>query len=261
MAQGMDQWRPYGEHVQGGLPDNNYISAKHVLLMVGPPFLRQVGVVPGGSAGKAANTVVYPLALSQGFNLGMNQATLRLFEIGSQRSYPFSGRAVGQASLSRPVYHGPSLLRSLYAYYDTAVDTAEGAFQVRPLMQTGGAGFKPFTDNGSRNAVRKAGLNTIRVPPGYDNLFVNLASDLFAQSFGFFVLMKDNELNNYGAFFIESCLVPNYSIGFDANGLLVQESASIQFERIQPVRLSQVGLVDTFNTEDETGGYNGPRLV
>lgn len=261
MAQGMDNWRPYGEHVQGGLPDNNYVSAKHTLLMVGPPYLNQIGIAPSGKAGKAANTLVHPLALSQGFNMGMNKSTLRLFEIGSTRSYPFSGRTVGQASVSRPVYHGPSLLRSLYSYYDTRGDSAEGAFQVRPLMETGGAGIKPYTVTGGVSAVRKAGLHTVRIPPGYDNLFMNLASDLFDQSFGFLVLMKDNELNNYGAFFIESCLVPNYSLGFDSNGLLVQESTSLQFERVQPIRLSQVGLVDTFNTPDETGGYNGPRLI
>ena len=259
MAQGMNGWRSYGQHVQGGLPDNNYISAKHALICVGPPFYNQIG----DAAGDAANTMVNPVALAKGFNLGMNKSVLRLFEIGSSRSYPFSGRTVGQASLSRPMYHGPSLLRALYSYYDTRGDSAAGAFQVRPLIETGGAGTTPFTTqpNPAAAGVRKNGLHSVRIPPGYNNLFVNLASDLFDQAFGMFVLLKDNELNNYGAFYLESCMVPNHSFGFDSSGLLVQESTAIQFERMQPINLSSVGLVDTFNAPDETGGYNGPRLA
>lgn len=261
MAQGMEKWRSYSEHVQGGLPDNNFISAKHALLCVGPPYLNQIGLFPGGGAGGAASTMVFPLGLIQGFNLGMNKSTLRLFEIGSNRSYPFSGRTVGQASMNRPMYHGPSLLRAAYAYYDTRDDPAAGAFQVQPLMETGGAGIKPFIADGGLTAIRKSGLHSVRIPPGYDNMFANLTSDLFDQSLGLFLLLKDNELNNYAAMYLESGLIPNYSMGFDASGMLVQESISVQFERLQPIRLQNVGLVDTFNSPDETGGYDGPRLI
>ena len=41
----------------------------------------------------------------------------RIWEVGSGRSVFISGRTVGQLGLSRILYHGPSLLRVLYAYY------------------------------------------------------------------------------------------------------------------------------------------------
>jgi hypothetical protein len=51
-------------------------------------------------------------------NVGLSQSKQlqRLFEIGSSRSYFIPGRVIGSITLGRVLYHGPSLLKVLYAH-------------------------------------------------------------------------------------------------------------------------------------------------
>jgi len=157
------------------------------------------------------------------------------------------------------LYHGPSLLRCLWAYYNTSADANVDAFQVRPLFESGGAGVTPFL-TGAAGGISPS-LHSVKVPPGYGNMFINLASDLFSQPIGLLLIMKDSEENNYAAAYFEQCYVPQHSMAIDAQGLIVQESVGIQYERIQPIELAQLQLVDTFLAADETGGWHGGRLV
>lgn len=249
MADGLAGWRSYWNHVQGGLPDAQYISAEHSVLCSAPPYLGQTGVDGGGGAGALA----FPIGLAQGFQNGQSQAIMRLYEIGSRRAYAFTGRSVGQFSLSRPLFHGPSILRVLMAYYDNLAD-ASSPFQIESLFGNGGGGgINPFSPDGAGG--RKAGLKAIHIPPGYGNHFGNLASDLFSQPFGFLTIMKDNSLNTYSAQFFEACLVPTLSMGYDSNGMLVQESVSVQYERMHPVRMQTLDTIDTYNTPDEPDDF------
>jgi len=252
MAQGIENWNPYHTRVQGGLPDGNFVNAQFAVICAGPPFFNQIAF-PGGGSDKSdlAKTLIYPIGLIQNFSIGQNQNIARLFEVGSRRSYFMTGHSVGQLNLGRVMYHGESLLRVLYAYYDTTADTTIGSVKIRPLMKTGGAGSKPFS-TGASNQV-KPGLKTIKVAPGYDNMFLNLASDLFSQPTGLMIIMQDNEENNIAAMYIENCLVPSYGFGFDAQGLIIQEQCSLQYERIQPIRLAQLDLVNTLSKPDQTG--------
>lgn len=254
MGNGIESWSPHHTRVQGGLPDGNFINAQFALVCAGPPFFNMIGF-PGAGADDAelGRTLVYPIGLIQNFSIGQNQSISRIFEVGSNRSYTITGRAVGQLNLGRVMYHGNSLLRTLYAYYDTRADTTVGSVKIRPLFEAGGVGSNPFLTDGSNSAKRSAGLHSVRIPPGYDNVFMNLASDLFSQPLGLMIVLKDNEENNVAACYIENCYIPQYGFGFDAQGLIIQEQCSIQYERIQPIRLSQLGLVDQFNIPDETG--------
>jgi hypothetical protein len=161
----------------------------------------------------------------QNFNLTQNKGFMRIWELGSDRSYNIGSRVVGQLGLSRVYYHGLSLLRILYAYFQ---DT-EGQVQI-PWA---------FENTGAYNMYNP---HDVIVPPGYENLFLNLASDMFNQPIGMMAYVRDSNLDTIGTCYFEACVVPNHSWATDAQGTIIQESASLQYERIVPVNTQSVAL-------------------
>ena len=133
---------------------------------------------------------------------------------------------MGQANLGRIMYHGPSLLRVLYAYYQDAVAPAT----VETLL-------------GGISASTMPNPHNVKIPPGYENVYLNLASDLFSQPIGLLLMLKDNNEDTMAAVYLESCYIPNHSISTDAMGTIIQEQVSIQFERAVPIATQVIGLI------------------
>jgi hypothetical protein len=227
----LSQWSPYEDFVQGGMVDGRFMSAAYTVICAGPPRLANVGgpeflgaALTAGSA--AEDMLAYPIGVVQNFNLSHNMQVNRIFELGSVRSYHIPGRVMGQIGLGRVLYHGPSLLRVLYAYYQ---DIIPPTF-VQPVFSNIGA-------------ATVANPHDVIIPPGYENIFLNLASDLFTQPVGLLTLMKDSNEDTLGAGYFESCYIPNHSLSTDAMGTLIQEQCAIQFERMVPVNTQVVGLI------------------
>lgn len=253
---GIQDWAPYRTHVQGGLREGNFVNGQFVLICAGPPHLQDIGgaaagdIITGGSKDMA-----YPIGVAQNLSLSQNKAVSRIFEIGSERSYFIAGRTVGQLSLSRVWYHGPSLLRMMYAYYKTG--QAPGTYPIDPLFASEGASNPlnfPFIEGDSGSTASdlaestvklKGGLHGVRIPPGFDNAFLNLASDLFSQPMGILLMFKDNEENNVAAVYLEQCYVTSHSMGVDSQGLIMQEAVGINYERIVPIKNTAVRVVDS----------------
>lgn len=252
---GLIDWQPYRTHVQGGMREGNFVNGQHVLICAGPPHLQDIGSAAAANVLGGAKDVVFPIGATQNVAISQNKAVSRIFEIGSDRSYFITGRTVGQLSLSRVHYHGPSLLRVLYAYYGTGAEL--GTYPIDQLYDSEGRTNPlnhPFVagSNGANppdvaeSQVRiKSGLHGVRIPPGFDNLFINLASDLFSQPIGLLLVFRDNEENDVGSVYLEQCMIPTHSFAVDAQGLIIQESVGIHFERIVPIKNTAVKLVDT----------------
>ncbi len=227
-------WAPYAHHVQAGMVDGKYANAGFTMLAAGPPRLAAIGMSAGLAAainsngGQAANQIVYPMGLIQNFNMSHTRQFSRIFEIGSDRSYFISGRTVGQLGLGRIYYHGPSMLRVLYAYYQDLVPPT----LVQPLFPNAGA-----------SSV--ANPHDVITPPGYENIFLNLASDLFAQPIGMLLYIRDLNQRTLGALYFEACYLPNHSWATDSQGVLIQEQVAVQFERAVPVAVSALTLITT----------------
>lgn len=244
MAGNFSDWAPYTNYVQAGMVDGQYVNAAFTLLAAGPPRLANIGgAVAFGNAisgsGQAANNIVYPMGVVQNFNINHTRQFSRIFEIGSERSYFISGRTVGQLGLGRIYYHGLSLLRLMYAYYEDLVDPT-----IVPAV---------FPNAGSQSV---ANPHDVIVPPGYENIFLNLASDLFTQPIGVLCYVRDLNLQTLGAIYFEGSYIPNHTWQTDAQGVLVQESVAIQFERGVPVAVSALTLADTIG--QNAGGANLP---
>lgn len=234
---GLSAWSPYDSYVQGGMADGRYVSGAFTLLAAGPPRLANINpaaAVPGAPksllGGSAATEFAIPIGVVQNLNLSHNRQFSRFWEIGSERSYFVSGRTMGQLSLSRIMYHGPSLLRMMYAYYSDAFPST-----VVPALF--GDGF------GSGLFAGVANKHDVIIPPGYKNIFMNLASDLFSQPIGLLMYLKDNNEASMSAGYLEHCVIPNHNIGTDSQGVVVQESASVQFERLVPIDVEAVALI------------------
>lgn len=229
MAGPMTEWQPYTHYVQPGLEDGRFHNATFLRIASGPPRLSNIGGASAAAAlfdSPATSHIVYPIGLVQNFGWGQNTSISRIFEIGSKRSYFITGHTVGQISLGSVAYDGPSLLRRLYAYYE---DT-QGPVTVPPV----------FTNIGAQTVQNK---HDVKVPPGYENIYYNLGSDLFSQPVGILIYLKDNSENTIGALYFESVYVPTHNIGTDAQGVIQQESISLQYERIIPVAVNSTKLI------------------
>lgn len=223
-------WKPYENWVQGGLVDGKWVSGMLTLVAAGPPRLADIGGDTQVSAGlSGGEDVVYPIGCVQNVNHSQNKTFMRVWELGSDRSYFIGGRTVGNLALSRVFYHGPSLLRVLYAYYQDV----EGPITFDYLFPNGAI-------------VNTANPHNVRIPPGYENFFLNLASDLFNQPIGLLLYVRDSSLDIMGALYLESVVVPNHTWATDAQGTIVQETAALQYERVIPVQVDAVTLVQGF---------------
>lgn len=228
-------WAPYTNYVQSGgagpgMKDGLHLTGAMVGIFAGPPRLSTVGGALSLGAAitspESASQIVYPVGITQNFSLSQNRQFARIFELGSERSYFIGGRTVGQVGLSRVMYHGPSMLRVMYAYYQDLLPPT-----VVPAV---------FPNVGAGAMVNP---HDVKVPPGYENFYINLASDLFLQPVGLLVIMKDTNENTYGAFYLEACVIPNITTATDAQGIVAQESASLQYEQLVPIATRTIELV------------------
>ena len=235
------QWSPYQRFVQSGLKDGEFLNASFTLLAAGPPRLANVGTgafIAPSATGKL-DEIVFPMGIVQNFSLSHNRQFNRFWEIGSERSFFISGRTVGQVGLSRILYHGPSLLRAMYAYYQDILP---------PTLITYVVG------QNNLGALTVANAHNVKIDPGFENLFFNLASDLFNQPVGMMAYFRDSNENTVGSVYLESCYVPNHSISTDSQGTVMQENIALQFERAVPVAVESIGLVGLDASDQEILG-------
>jgi len=227
----LSNWKPYEQKIDAStaLGEGQFVSGTFTMIAAGPPRLSAVGTSRAAATGSGGGNWALPIGLVQNFTLSHNRPFARFWELGSERSYFISGRTTAQAAFSRVMYHGPSLLRMLYSFYEDLINPT--------LVDSFGTDFS-FRD------ASKLFLNAhdVKIPPGYENVFLNLASDLFAQPCGLFFYMKDSNEQTVAAAYLEETYVPNHTIAVDANGVVYQENVALQPERVVPVNVASVTL-------------------
>jgi hypothetical protein len=235
----VNDWRFFQQNVQSGLLEGRFMNAAFTMVAAGPPRLAATTQVSGDAE---LGDIAYPIGVLQSMSLGMNSQIMRLWEIGSERSYFIRGRTEGSLSLGRILYHGPSLLRVAYAY-----------------LNAGDAGGQLYQN--SANAV----LNTAGVagskqrfvlPPGYENMWVDLSSDVFSQPVGFLLYFRDSNEDTVGAFYLEYCMIANYGLSTDAGGTILSENCAVMFERIVPISVQAVALIANSDDVQDIVGSN-----
>ena len=221
-------WQPYTQKVDNSaLKEGRFASGAFTMVAAGPPRLAAIGGVAaaGVNLSQSSKNWAVPIGIVQNFNLSHNRAFARFWELGSERSYFISGRTVAQAGFGRVLYHGPSLLRVMYSFYaDLLPPTLVPAFPANVLDQS-------ISGN-------VANQHDVKIPPGFENIYLNLASDLFSQPCGLLVYMKDSNENTLAAAYLEETYIPSHSIATDAQGVVIQEQVALQPERVVPVAVA-----------------------
>lgn len=227
-------WDFSNYHVQQELQGGQFVSAETSLIAAGPPEIGGTGPYsqqPAESVGS-----VYPIGLLENAGLSQSKQLQKIFEIGSSRSYFIPGRVIGSVSLGRTFYYGPSLLRVMYAYYknDNAdVKIGTGAATDTITLEDGSAAISPL----ARLLDRGDTFHNVRLSPGEDYFYVNLASDLFNQSTGLAFYFKDANFNSVGAFYLEHVYIQGHQFSISSGSVLIMEGVSAQYDRIVPIQL------------------------
>jgi hypothetical protein len=239
----LSNWRFWDQHVQSDMPGGNFVNAASTLLAAGPPRLSQAtggtdGTEDAGMQNLTARNLAFPIGVVENFALNQNRMIQKLFEIGSKRAYHIPGRTVGNISLGRVLYWGPSLMRTMYAYYPVVKINNGGASGANKLDQTELTGNDRITPNiKDIPGYGASAENTATVEPENSDFFINLASDLFDHPLGLMVYLRDAEDEPYGAFYLEDCYIQAHSFNINASSVLIAEGVSCQYDRLVPINI------------------------
>jgi len=208
-------WDFHNFHVQQDVQGGSFINAESILVACGAPEPAN-NITSIATAGGNATETAYPFGLLENVGISQSKQLQRIFEIGSSRSYFVPGRVMGSLSLGRIMYHGPSMLRILYAYYNFDASQNFGN-SLLTSMPTG---------------------NIIDQAPGYDDIFLNLGSDLFNYPTGLVLYFRDQADTDVAGIYLTSCYLMGHQFSISSGSILVMEGSSLQYDRMIPVKLT-----------------------
>lgn len=217
----LKQWEFRENHVQEDVPASEFINAASTLIAAGPPRLKDAigNSVATGQGRDTKRSFVFPIGIVEAVSLSQSRQLQRLFEIGSKRSYFVPGRTIGQVSITRTLFDGPSLMRLLMAYFP---ENLLARFEADQLLS-------------SQAIVR---CPEIRNAPGYKDSFMNLDSEVFDNPFGIFIAHKDSCAENYGAIYLENAFMNSHTMSISATSTLIAEGVTIQYDRMVPLKVT-----------------------
>ena len=254
-------WNFNDQHVQQNLAGGDFVGSHTILICATAPRMANLSVGAGTGAGAGFGTIgaanrtrlgsifrghitevsadrmspafAIPLGVVSDISLQQQRQINKIYEIGSKLSYTVSGRTHIILNLNRILYHGPNLLRMLYAYY--------------PENILGGSGNNlRDTPSDPDSAIGQIGLDDgfqrklpgIRELPGFDNMFLNAASDLFAQPVGLVMYIKDSIERDVAAIFLEDCNVGMHGLAITQGSVVIAENVQLTADRIRPIKVN-----------------------
>ena len=260
-----NNWDFNNQHVQQNLQGGDFVGSHTIILCATAPYLSAMsksGTGVNNAIGSAATSVMGAMgvaglgntlpgfqenismdATSPGFaiplgvvsDIGLQQQRQinKIYEIGSKLSYTVSARTSISLSITRVLYHGPNILRMLYAYYPEKLlgGTGNG---LRDMAKLDDTRIQEIAMNGEF-ASR---LPKINDAVGNDNMFLNAASDLFSQPLGLVMYIKDNTHADVAAIFIEDCNLVAHQFGISQNSVVIAEGVQLTADRIRPLKVN-----------------------
>lgn len=251
----VNNWDMNNFHVAAEIAAGEFVSAESTLIASGPPQLRMLAYKNYDSADDIPNEIdnlapsptsetgsVFPLGAAE--NIGLNQAqqVQRIFEIGSVRSYFIPGKVIGNLTIGRILHSGPSLLKAMYAYYMQNNTAAKFRFMHK------GIGADLFSNYGfvmpdpDRTLLDLSDLQSqlvaIQSRPGYGDLYLSLASDLFKQPTGIMMYFRNSLNQDFGAVYLETVHVNAHQMSINAGTNVIMEGVTCEFDKLRPVNVT-----------------------
>lgn len=203
----MDNWNFRSWHMgsdQGGR-NTNPITPENFVIAAGPARLDQIG--------DGFFTKVAPIGMIESASVSQQKATQQVREIGSRRAYSISSYATGSLAISRLMYSQASLLRAITMANDDFNDI----------------------DNPPGSGSQTAYAGDIEASTNSRDFYINLQSELFDRPIGLLFYILDQRNQPYGAFYAEDCVIQGHNFGLAAQGIAINESVSLVFDRLLPV--------------------------
>lgn len=241
-----NNWDFHNHHVQSELIGGEFVSAETTLVAAGPPRLTDITGGPSGDDQTVDTSqegdMVFPIGVLENVGLSQSKQLQRVFEIGSSRSYFIPGRTIGSLTLGRILYHGPSLLKVLYAHYKQSAGDLNFLHNgVGAKISQGGVDVPDPNATLLNLPELQKQLHRVRFNPGYDDLWLNLASDLFNQPTGLALYFRNAMDVTIGAVYLEECYVQGHQMSISSGSVMVMEGASLQFDQVRPIRMQLQG--------------------
>jgi hypothetical protein len=241
-----NNWDFHNHHVQAELLGGEFVSAETTLIAAGPPRLSDITAGAGGDDGTIdvadEGDMVFPIGVLENVGLSQSKQLQRIFEIGSNRSYFIPGRTIGSVTLGRVLYHGPSLMKALYAHYkQSAGDLKFNHKGKGATVNIGGVQVPDPNATLLELPTLQQQLHRVKFNPGYDDLWLNLASDIFNQPTGIAIYFRNQLDMTVGAVYLEECYIQGHQLSISSGSVLLMEGVSLQFEQLRPIRMQLTG--------------------
>lgn len=218
--------QPLGVYGKG----TGFVSAESVIVCAGAPAYNETAVA-----------AMIPIGLVENANIQQNKALQQLFEVGSRRPFFIPGRHQIQAAMSRVIFNGPSLMKALYQITGgNTGETSPGGISLDDLP-----GYMP-PDTAEGDSVMDG-----------DNLWINLASEMFNHPFGMAFLMKNMEGETYGGVFLEECFVQAHQFSIASQQTVLLENVSLRAAKVIGIAATAIGVVAPDPPDDEGEGAGG----
>lgn len=248
-------WDFASKHVQNNLQGGDFIGSHSTIICATAPRasdlaggFKDYGYDQGDGSTTGSAAYAIPIGVIDSAGVQQDRQLAQIFEIGSTRSYIMSARTMTQLSINRVMYKGPNLLRTLYAYYPTNHDSWQGTeneYRDNEKLEGSAHGTQPI-QMGNPDQYNQ-GFKTI---PGYNNFWMNLASDVFSHPMGLVIFWKDNDHRDVAAVYLEECYIQNHMMNISANSVIVAEGCSIRCDRVLPIKVNvRVGSYQSSTTE------------
>ena len=148
------------------------------------------------------------IGVVQNASVSQNKQLAQIFEIGSTESYFVPGRTVCQASLSKVMIDGDSLMKAMYA---TLGDAAPDG---------------PYDNMGFTND------NTVSTTNNKNYFYINLASNFFNNPLDLGFFFYDGQNDPLGAFYLKDAHIQAHQITLAAQQTVVLENISLKASQV-----------------------------
>lgn len=222
------------------LMDNAAFTAAHpnnTLVLAGPARYPKGGAADGNSFADA----MLPLGMVQNMSIGNSAPVQPMQMLGSGRSFFLRGKGQVTFNMGRLWVNGRNLMRALYTQ------------AVRNDLDVTRFGEPPVSAPGGKKE---------------EQFYLNLDSELFYIPFGIAVLFRSITHDTVGAFYIELCMLNQWSTSFAAGQPMIMENVSGMGDRIRPIlpneftgpdnSLASETIIDNVLKQGETPFGSGP---
>jgi len=193
-----------------------FASADSTLICVGPP-----------EAQKGSQFNVQKLGAASSFSLSQQIPQNRIAEIGSRRVHFVNGTPVGGGSISRFLYHGPTLLRQSYKLvYDTKEKISIGSEEFFGNPDVAGM-WEQMIKNEEAKEIHHAHEKT--------DFWISCWDTKLRYPIGFAVYFQDSGGRFIGGYYVEGVQYNMHNVGQQASQTLIAESLSFAFTKVVPL--------------------------